>query len=235
MIKSKVVFKGNIRTPTINYGIIFRAKYLSTIKKLNFKVNKSLYFLSEACQICYVLFLTKFKYQTADRLNKKERFSSQNNKLFALTAEDDVRVKTNQSHCFSVRKCNFKIRFTDNIIHLKVIMIIFISLLLIAGDIESNPGPRASTLSVKTYNARGLKNQLKLKRVLNTRHKSINSNRESIIFLQETHLEESDRQSLEIMWRHKFIMSPGTNRQCGCIILYDPGWSQVDEKLDNDG
>jgi exonuclease III len=109
------------------------------------------------------------------------------------------------------------------------------SKLLTSGDIEPNPGPGDPVLSIKTYNVRGLKNRLKLKRVLNSCHKSMSENTYSIFFLQEAHLEESDNTTLEMMWRHKFILSPGTNRQCGCLTLFDSSWSVAKKELDSEG
>lgn len=49
-----------------------------------------------------------------------------------------------------------------------------LSLLLRAGDIKANPGPKHQILSVSTYNSRGLENKEKLKIVLNTCHTVIN-------------------------------------------------------------
>jgi len=107
--------------------------------------------------------------------------------------------------------------------------------LLESGDIESNPGPKYHIVSVKSYNVRGLKNKLKLKRVLNTCHKEISQNNGSIIFLQETHLEENDRVTLDMMWRHSYVSSPGTNRQCGCLILFDTAWEVIRKEIDIEG
>jgi hypothetical protein len=45
--------------------------------------------------------------------------------------------------------------------------------LLRLGDIEANPSPKSVTLLVKTYYARGLKNRLKFKRILNSCQKLI--------------------------------------------------------------
>jgi len=126
--------------------------------------------------------------------------------------------------------------FNDlNFTFLKISKLFKLSLLLKDGDIESNPGPQTQKVMVSTYNARGLKNRLKLKRVLNSCHKIVNGNKNAVIFLQETHLEEGDLATLEMMWHHELFMSPGTNRQCGCLILYDPSWVTLDKYSDNTG
>ena len=109
------------------------------------------------------------------------------------------------------------------------------TLLFRAGDVERNPGPPPPTLKVITYNCRGLKDRKKLKRVLNSCHKIINSNRNSVINLQETHLDNSEKSALDVMWRHRYVMSPGTARQCGTIMLFDPSWDLVCEEDDNEG
>jgi len=51
--------------------------------------------------------------------------------------------------------------------HPKVIKLFEFNKLALSGDIELNPGPNAqSIITLNTYNARGLKSKLKLKRVL---------------------------------------------------------------------
>jgi hypothetical protein len=63
-------------------------------------------------------------------------------------------------------------------------------LLLMAGDVESNPGPdnskkvtngtgKQNLMEVITFNCRGLKDYKKLKRILNTCANIINKNRSS--------------------------------------------------------
>ena len=108
-------------------------------------------------------------------------------------------------------------------------------MILRSGDVESNPGPDSQIFKVSTYNARGMKNRLKLKRLLNTAYKLLSENSNTIICLQETHLELNDMKTVEMMWRHKFIMSPGTNRQCGCLILFDSSWDMKFKSNDDNG
>ncbi len=113
-------------------------------------------------------------------------------------------------------------------------------LLLRGGDIESNPGPGRVSESDKkitliTYNVRGLKEYTKLKRVLNSCAELIKTNRNTIICLQETHLERNDENKLRVMWREGFVSSPGGNKSRGCITLYDNSWDKIESQADPSG
>jgi len=108
-------------------------------------------------------------------------------------------------------------------------------LLTRSGDVETNPGPSSPAMKVITYNCRGLKDQKKLKRVLNSCHKIINSNRNTIINLQETHLDLTDKSRLDLMWKHQYVISPGTARRCGTLTLFDPAWDLIAKESDNEG
>jgi len=76
---------------------------------------------------------------------------------------------------------------------------------------------------------------LKLKRILNSCHKLLNEDKNAIIFLQETHLDNTDYKTIEMMWRHNFLISPGTNRQCGCLVLFDHTWQLEFQINDENG
>jgi exonuclease III len=108
-------------------------------------------------------------------------------------------------------------------------------ILVKSGDIELNPGPGKTTIAVNSYNCRGLKDRLKLKRIFNSCYKLINQNRNTIFCLQETHLELSDVNVIDLMWRHSYVLSPGTARQCGTFTLFDPSWELVKTVNDNEG
>jgi exonuclease III len=107
-------------------------------------------------------------------------------------------------------------------------------LLLLSGDVERNPGP-TTTIKIHTYNARGLRCNLKLKRILNSCHKLIQSNPLAVFGFQETHLTKDDIDSLKFKWRHGFVLSPGTNKQCGVLLLYGDVWTQLASEVDTEG
>lgn len=96
--------------------------------------------------------------------------------------------------------------------HRKIILRI---LLIRAGDVHPNPGPK----DIITYNIRGLNEYKKLKRFLNTCANIIKSNPKTIIAIQETHLNNSSK--IMHMWRYDFCMSPSYGAGGGCMILYD--------------
>ena len=112
-------------------------------------------------------------------------------------------------------------------------------LLLRCGDIESNPGPSKGinlmNLEVLSYNVRGLKEYSKLKRVLNSCSNIIRKNKNTLICLQETHLERSDENKIRVMWKGNYVMSPGGNKSRGCITLFDSSWEQIDSQRDPGG
>ena len=111
--------------------------------------------------------------------------------------------------------------------------------LLCSADVESNPGPQpvwprpvgddagsdsgsarleTSTVLVTTYNVRGLKDEKKLRHLINHFNKSVvNKNRDVIVCLQETYLETPGK--LPYLWRGNFNLTPGIGHSGGCITL----------------
>jgi exonuclease III len=109
--------------------------------------------------------------------------------------------------------------------------------ILLSGDVELNPGPEKQSehtmeLKVVTYNARGLKDKLKLKRLLNVCSNTLKENPNTFILLQETHLDISECENLNLLWRQGVCYSPGVGRQWGTMILYGDSWSV--KKCDKD-
>jgi len=106
--------------------------------------------------------------------------------------------------------------------------------LIRAGDVEPNPGPMvqgtgsspsASTeFRIITYNARGLKDKLKLKRILNSCHNILRDCPNSFILIQETHLDREGCDQLKLLWRHGWFASPGVGRQAGTLTLFNNAW-----------
>jgi len=116
----------------------------------------------------------------------------------------------------------------------------------LSGDVELNPGPATSSaqtepkpllvdIDIVTYNIRGLKDKLKLKRVLNTCYNIIKNNTNTFIMLQETHLDSSEEDSLKLMWRHSYVTSPGIGRQHGVVTLFDKSWELLYKETDDVG
>jgi len=112
-----------------------------------------------------------------------------------------------------------------------------------SGDVETNPGPipgyayEVQPVEIKaiTYNTRGLKDKLKLKRVLNKCYEIFRNKRDSFVFFQETHLEEEDLIHVKFLWRHGIVFSPSVGRQGGTMILFDESWEVVKTEHDNEG
>ena len=228
----KVVFKWTTSNPTTDHGFISKDKYLNYSTIYVLKKHKLLQNLKPTCQICFVLFFTKNSNILQAAATK------------AKTAFPQIPAILNSfaASSFSFKKCIYNVSDKFFNYFFSPINLLFVSKqfsfskLLTSGDVEQNPGPqKPPLLTIKTYNARGLKSRSKLKRVLNSCYKIISENRNSVIFLQETHLEDCDKTTIDMMWRHKYVMSPGTNRQCGCLILFDPSWEVVDHETDNEG
>ena len=113
-------------------------------------------------------------------------------------------------------------------------------LLLRDGDVESNPGPDpdrdenrcdlhdrkqggrvTSTIRVTSYNVRGLKDENKLRHLLN--HFNVNNggkNADLVIGLQETYIEKPGK--IPYLWRGNFFLTPGVGQSSGCVTLLSP-------------
>jgi len=227
---SKVVIKKTWNTPSDGSEKKFTDKFRVYRKILKLKVNIKFTDIIKECQICLPHNFPQTSFQirlaTLSQTRITQQIFSQNNEI----THDAARPLKYQLF----KKSLILNLFLTKSNPILVIKNFTFSKLLLSGDVETNPGPRP-TLSINTYNARGLKNRLKLKRFLNSCHKLINENDCAIIFVQETHLELEDSKTLELMWRHKFLLSPGTNRQCGCLTLYDSTWETIESEIDGGG
>jgi exonuclease III len=106
-----------------------------------------------------------------------------------------------------------------------------IALLVMAGDVESNPGPNPpntndlvidkNNLVICSYNVQGIGNFKKMKRVMNKLNKLPFRNN-CIINLQETHF--SDKTSLSYQWKSGYVQSNGTSSSAGVAILYNESY-----------
>ena len=109
-----------------------------------------------------------------------------------------------------------------------------------AGDVEQNPGPETRVTSsteirIISYNVRGLKDKLKLKRVLNKCYSVLKETPDSFILIQETHLDLTDCDQVGLLWRHGFYASPGIGRQGGTLILFNSTWEVIKKSNDEQG
>ena len=108
-------------------------------------------------------------------------------------------------------------------------------LLILSGDVETNPGPEqnlGSTISLTTLNVRGLKKETKLKQLLNRFHKQSDLNRTTIITLQETHIEQN---SINYTWAGNHIFTPGIGAKGGLITLLSNNIMVLDNvSIDNE-
>ncbi len=106
----------------------------------------------------------------------------------------------------------------------------FKRLIELSNDIEKNPGPnhnlsyvKKSNLFTLTYNVRGLKDKNKMVRLINF-FKQLEYKRNSVINLQETHLNENELNRLTKEWKYGVVQSPAVNNSGGVAILYNKSY-----------
>jgi len=108
-----------------------------------------------------------------------------------------------------------------------------------SGDIHPNPGPNSFNVRKKTnlvaltYNVQGLKNFKKLKRINNFLHK-LPFSKNTVINLQETHLNSNEISKLEFQWKWGAHHSPAQGASGGVSILYNKTYFDEIFKVKND-
>ena len=103
-------------------------------------------------------------------------------------------------------------------------------IMLRAGDVEKNPGP--DELTLVSQNCRGLKNNIKIKQLINSIGILPNGNNK-IVALQETHLEDS---LLKYMWTGNFALTPSIGSKGGVITLVSNNINIKEQhNVDNEG
>jgi len=116
--------------------------------------------------------------------------------------------------------------------------------ILRSGDIETNPGPvrgpntgftPSTKITVMTYNIRGLKDKLKLKRVLNKCSRALSECADTFILLQETHLDRVENERIKFLWRQGYGTSPAIGRQGGTLSLFSNTWELIKTINDENG
>ena len=104
-------------------------------------------------------------------------------------------------------------------------------------DIESNPGPThgetgriENTGSVVTYNVRGLKDEGKMRHLLNYCHKGADSTKlDSFYLFQETYIETPGK--IPYLWRGNYYLTPGEGNSGGCLTLMSNHISVVSSRV----
>ena len=97
------------------------------------------------------------------------------------------------------------------------ILSLIIFIMLIRGNVESNPGmKRAPKLTIVTYNCNGLGDRRKLVRLLAKIGKLIANG--GIVLLQETHLVNLNY--FNMLWKHKYISNCKKSNAGGVMILF---------------
>ena len=97
-------------------------------------------------------------------------------------------------------------------------------LLTLDGDVEKNPGPEEITMV--TLKCRGLKNEGKIKQLLNRLTTTHNIYSNLIITLQETHLNYN---SLKYRWKGNHIFTPSIGAKGGVVTLLSDNISILKE------
>ena len=99
----------------------------------------------------------------------------------------------------------------------------------LSGDVEVNPGPmtmagsRSScnyqepSVSVTSYNVRGLGDEKKLRHLINSCYKKNSVNVDSIFCFQETYVNNAGK--IPYLWRGNFFLTNGNGHSCGCLTL----------------
>jgi exonuclease III len=98
--------------------------------------------------------------------------------------------------------------------------------LLESNDVEVNPGPngnKPNTLDIISYNINGLKDFKKQKRIFNHLNKLPNRS-QSVINIQETHLNLKDIESIKYHWKWGAVHSPSIGASAGVSILYNESY-----------
>ena len=82
---------------------------------------------------------------------------------------------------------------------------------------------------VTTYNVRGLKDEAKLRHLINHYSKTIsNKNKDVVACFQETYLESHGK--IPYLWRGNFHLTPGDRNSGGCLSLLSPHINIVESK-----
>jgi len=92
------------------------------------------------------------------------------------------------------------------------------TLILLGGDIETNPGPRCNTVCI-TLNCRGLGDNNKFRTLVSNLKLKLKGYERKIIMLQETMIQNDDY--IKFIWQNTYVFTAGTGHGRGCITLLE--------------
>ena len=153
------------------------------------------------------------------------------NKLFTTyDTEKSCRVKINNGQ--DLMRISF-------FLSIKMILALIIEIQLLRQNIESHPGPRTNhpdnsdkcNFSVVTFNANGLGDVAKLRRVLTKADNCIKKG--GFFLVQESHLIKDD--IIKLYWRHNFEMSNFRTNSAGVLTLYSNDFKTLHSSSDDKG
>ena len=179
-------------------------KQMSTNLKNNFQIRLILCFL-----IVYFLILTNKMLSKPTGLMSNPKSSNYNNisDLIGL-----LRPKVNSDKDHELYQ-----KWGLNYISLKEMLMILIYLMLICQNVEINPGPPDQALTVISYNANGLGDRNKLKRVLSKAGPLVE--KDCFLMIQETHLVNTDY--LKLVWKQNYLSNCVRTNSAGVMILFN--------------
>ena len=193
--------------------------YINAVKSLSVTVSPAIIRLNQTTP------LNSHRKKTSNKMNVS---------LFVI--EDPSGHKLNVTLINTKLKCNLpqlQYNYFMNIMkknYVKNPLVWTWKLLRRDGDVEMNPGPMDTTLV--TINCRGLKDEGKLRQLINRISTSHNIYSNLIIALQETHLEYN---SLNFRWKGKHSFTASSGAKGGVITLLSDNISIVrEEHLDNE-
>ena len=102
--------------------------------------------------------------------------------------------------------------------------------LIRGGNVETNPGPLqvCNPVTVTSYNVRGLKDESKLRHMLNLCHKGADSTSDFFYLMQETYLDKPGK--IPYIWRGNYFLTPGEGHSGGCLTLMSNCINVVESK-----
>ncbi len=239
-----MVRSGSTSTSRSSWSSFCSDKFLKKHIKCHFKI----YSINQECQR-----KLKGNYTKVERLGDVKKYNS----LYYFCPSRVIKNETAKcitttlevKHMFKkLTKTESRTKFYNNpLLHCRPDWGEAAKKILCSGDVELNPGPdvqgqqgtdassrrgqTAATIKILTYNARGLKDKYKLKRVLNKCNQVLRNNIDTFVLIQETHLNEIECKQIEFLWRDGYCVSPAIGRQGGTLTLFSNTWEMISPKM----